>query len=457
MVTIINDGIIPAGYIIFKRGNDIYARNGTTGVVDYSGSDAANVINNVIANLPSTGSKIFIREGTYETTLSTPTILYKKSFITIEGSGYNTVLKAGNGVNADVLSAERRNNQGVILRNFRIDGNKANNTSGRGLVFTGYYCSLDNIRIKDCVGNGFDAEVPVRVSESMVDNYITNIMTSHNGGTGFIWGTNIGGGGTDNYFINILSDYNDGDGIDFKTGPIYGWNINTYWNGGDGLIIRGAYSRLVVCVADANQKNGVILYKTGGYDTMIVGGRAINNSRSSAGAYHGFHFNGDGVNTTFRGTLIGCWATDMQGTKTQGWGVKLTNDTAASRNYVIGGDFSGNLDGSVEIPTATGFENVMRVVGCNSPLLINDVYSPTFTIDSTGTKTVTIPHGLDRIPAPRNCQLTVVENTAVDDWAYNLLKVVSTDATNVIAKINVSTASTTKGATAKLALRVGNP
>lgn len=39
----------------------------------------------------------------------------------------------------------------------------------------------------------------------------------------------------------------------------------------------------------------------------------------------------------------------------------------------------------------------------------------------------------------------------------NMLKVTATDATNVTAKINVSTASATGGATAKLGLRVGNP
>ena len=85
-----------------------------------------------------------------------------------------------------------------------------------------------------------------------------------------------------------------------------------------------------------------------------------------------------------------------------------------------------------------------------------NVQSGTFAIDSTGIKTVTIAHGLAAAPSIASCFLAVHEQTNVDDWAYNLLKVDSVDATNVTAKINVSTASATGGATARLALLVWN-
>lgn len=80
--------------------------------------------------------------------------------------------------------------------------------------------------------------------------------------------------------------------------------------------------------------------------------------------------------------------------------------------------------------------------------------SPSFTIDSTGIKTVTIPHGLGYTPAVKAIQLTVAENTAVDDWAFNLLKIVSVNGVNIVAKINVSTGSGTGGAIANLAVLV---
>jgi hypothetical protein len=78
--------------------------------------------------------------------------------------------------------------------------------------------------------------------------------------------------------------------------------------------------------------------------------------------------------------------------------------------------------------------------------------SATFAIDSTGIKTVTTAHGLIDTFAAKDVVLTVIEDTNVDDWAFNLLKVESVDTTNVVAKINVSTASGTGAATAKLGI-----
>lgn len=82
------------------------------------------------------------------------------------------------------------------------------------------------------------------------------------------------------------------------------------------------------------------------------------------------------------------------------------------------------------------------------------VLSSTFAIDSTGVRTVNIDHGLHGTPALGGIQLTVVQETAVDDWAFNMLKVVSVSAAQVVAKINVSTASMTVGSTARLAARI---
>ncbi len=82
------------------------------------------------------------------------------------------------------------------------------------------------------------------------------------------------------------------------------------------------------------------------------------------------------------------------------------------------------------------------------------ILSGTFAIDSAGVKTVTITHTLGATPAKEDCSITVMEDTAVDDWAFNLLKVTATSGTTVTVRINVSTASGTAGATAKLGLVV---
>lgn len=54
----------PASYIIFKDGDVVKAKNGETGVVEFSGTDAATVIQQTIDALTNEG-KIFIKRGTY--------------------------------------------------------------------------------------------------------------------------------------------------------------------------------------------------------------------------------------------------------------------------------------------------------------------------------------------------------------------------------------------------------
>ena len=102
----------------------------------------------------------------------------------------------------------------------------------------------------------------------------------------------------------------------------------------------------------------------------------------------------------------------------------------------------GGANGALTIAAASGITKATTLL------------SATFAIDSTGVKTVTTAHGLSSTPAIQDIQLTVTEDSNVDDWAFNLLKVESVDGTNVVAKINVSTASATGGATAKLAIMI---
>lgn len=87
---------------------------------------------------------------------------------------------------------------------------------------------------------------------------------------------------------------------------------------------------------------------------------------------------------------------------------------------------------------------------------ITTVLSADFAIDGVAVVTVTTAHGLSVTPAIQDVQLTVSESASgnVDDWAYGFVKVESVDATNVVAKVNVTTASATAGAKAKLNILV---
>jgi len=85
-----------------------------------------------------------------------------------------------------------------------------------------------------------------------------------------------------------------------------------------------------------------------------------------------------------------------------------------------------------------------------------NVLSAGFAIDGVALITVTTAHGLSHTPNIQDIQVTISKDTAVDDWGYDLVKVESVDATNVVVKINVNNASATGSATAKLNIRCNN-
>ena len=79
--------VVEPSYIIFQDGNIVYAKNGRTGAIEFSSSDASSVIQQAINALPN-GGKIFIKAGTYY--ISKAIVLANN--VEIAGEGWNTKL-----------------------------------------------------------------------------------------------------------------------------------------------------------------------------------------------------------------------------------------------------------------------------------------------------------------------------------------------------------------------------
>ncbi len=107
--------------------------------VNTSTTSAQTVINSAISSLPASGGTVYLMEGTYivDGSITLP------NNITLVGSGPGTVLKLKNGINADASlitnSDTTIGNQGITVKDIRLDGNKANNASGyqAGIYFIG--------------------------------------------------------------------------------------------------------------------------------------------------------------------------------------------------------------------------------------------------------------------------------------------------------------------------------
>jgi hypothetical protein len=102
--------VLEASYIIWTDGSTVYAKNGSTDMIEYYGTDAATVINNAVtATSNRGGGTVFIKAGNY--TVGSSIIL--KSYVTLEGEGWGeqkapTTLRLTDNVNDDVIKTPQQ-------------------------------------------------------------------------------------------------------------------------------------------------------------------------------------------------------------------------------------------------------------------------------------------------------------------------------------------------------------
>jgi len=134
-------------YIIFKDdAGRVYAKNGRTGQIEFSGTDAATVIQQAIDALPSGGGKIFIKAGEYQLTKK----INLKSNLTIEGEGFGTVFYVMANIYEAISGIQVEN---VVLCGLRLNGMYPTFKKIRWYGF--YFEKSRNIIIKGCWSSNF--------------------------------------------------------------------------------------------------------------------------------------------------------------------------------------------------------------------------------------------------------------------------------------------------------------
>ena len=151
-----------AAYIIFNdttdSSNSYKALNGTTGAIDYKGSEPAAVIYSAINNLPN-GGKVFIKAGTYllaslNLNAGGPAAIGSTTVSGIElcGEGAATHLQAAANLNGHVIALANVNNWHI--HDLQIDGNRANQSgsgaTGAEMIGIEAYGGITNLIIRDC-------------------------------------------------------------------------------------------------------------------------------------------------------------------------------------------------------------------------------------------------------------------------------------------------------------------
>ena len=167
-----------ASYIIFTDGTTVYARNGKTGAIDFSGTDASTVIQSAV-NAAPTGASIFFKTATYN--LNSPITINKRLrlvgevsassmfcgymvddyILVVTGSAHYTVIE-----NLGFWGASNRNCHGIKIDATRVTAQNCYfDALKTAILVIGDTQGISFNSIKNC---RIKAELPIKVS---VGNY----------------------------------------------------------------------------------------------------------------------------------------------------------------------------------------------------------------------------------------------------------------------------------------------
>jgi parallel beta-helix repeat protein len=374
-----------ATYLIWTSGSTVYAKNSLTGTIDYSGSDAATVINNAItATYYNGGGLVFVKSGNYS--LSSSVIL--KSYVTLEGEGWGeqkapTLLRLADNVNDDVIKTPQHKNYHITVRNLQIEGNNAHQTSGNGImIYSADRSVIEFCMIKWCKDSGIFTSG--YGGESCIQTIVKNV---------FVYGCGkyqVYLSGTDNLVqgVDLGHDYTQ-EGTESALYLYWAHKSvianSFFWGSKHGILIDQTNSVLVSgCRVDYNRYDGIVLQYSS--NNIVDGNEIVHNSQCSVGCADGIYLIGSETipcnNNTISNNFIG--------------------EDGSSQQYHR---FAVNEEGPYSDSNCIVGNNVhccfgerIRWIGANT-IVCNNVGCVTENSGTaTGTSPIYVAHGLSRSP-----------------------------------------------------------
>jgi len=280
------------GYTVLVQIEDGYivARN-SRGDVLRRGTDASEVIQAAINSLIY-GGMVFIKKGLYILSVAL-TVSY--SYVTIKGEGWGTILKIGDGANVNAINFASDKTH-IHLKDFKIDGNKANQTAtSHGIACGGnHYSTFRNLWITDvrdrCIDLGWsdwcllsdllleNSSYGIYVRNGADNNILQRIIAKGHANHGiYIWSY---------CYRNIVAE------CQLRDNGIHGFESDGYcyetivegchcdWNGTYGISFANN-SHQCIAVGNICRNNAYdgIQVENVSYECIIVGNICLDNSR----------------------------------------------------------------------------------------------------------------------------------------------------------------------------------
>jgi hypothetical protein len=205
------------------------SKDGADWVCDGTADDVQ--IQAAIDALPSGGGQVSLSDGIFNIAA---TVVLDKNYISLVGSGWSTILRAVNSLNSPIIATTQpaaAQRLGIRIIWMKIDGNKANQTSGGAINLVGtYFALLSHLWIVDSEDYGIQI---IRNSGSdpfAAYNFIENCHITLGDGFGI--------------HTTATSDYN------FIKHSVIDWHNQV---GGVGVKLEGWNQKVMNCVFDSNE------------------------------------------------------------------------------------------------------------------------------------------------------------------------------------------------------------
>ncbi|MES2970927.1 MAG: glycosyl hydrolase family 28-related protein [Patescibacteria group bacterium] len=307
--------------------------------------NADSKIQAAIAALPAQGGTVYLMEGTYtiDTAISVP------SNVTLAGAGASTIIKLEDGINASIsaiVNSDTTNgNTNIKLRDFKLDGNKANNTAGtqHAIVFI------------EVATNATTAGADIR--GLTIDNFRTDAI-------GLLSSYNV------KVYENTIQNSNQGIVSDSSSGLIISNNIlvansvNVYFGGVSqstisNNIVSNSVARGITLINSSN--NIISANNVNGSGTDGIG---LNNSNNNIVSANKLHNNtvATGNSSIYMTNSDANSINSNEVTDTAGSGHAINiADSTSDNNYLADNRFSGTGATTIQdLGTGTVYANQSR-------------------------------------------------------------------------------------------------
>jgi hypothetical protein len=342
----------PYSYIISTDGTKYWAKNGTTGQIDFQSTNFSSVFQSVISSLPAFnypfgGGSVFLKYGVYETN---NTLIVDRPLTLVGENRFDmTCIRAAAGLNDRLFVAN--NTYHLTISNLVFEGNYTRESGGDYLVFIyGGYPVLENVYV----------------------------MRSH--------GTGLYINAQDVHCYNVYCEFCLNNGWEIHSSQNFQLYSCTAWsNSNSGMLIYGARGtivapRIMQNVGGTWHNAGLYFYQADNW--QVLGGYVQWNNGSGIDLYNSTNIAIDDVNirdnsqltnNTYDGVIIrnsnytsieGCKIYSTGGSKIQKYAVE--EQGTSTSNIITGNTIYGNGGGVVRVGSATKVNNNIGFVTENS-------------------------------------------------------------------------------------------